>query len=98
MISQSEQRRFIRMNLECEVKYRFSDSQRFFLGICKNFSSSGLLFSCPHSLDVGQILEVWIVPTDNVTPTMRFLARVVFIKPTTASNLFDIATEIEGTI
>lgn len=98
MNSQNEQRRFIRMNLECEVKYRFSDSQRFFQGACKNLSSSGILFCCQHQLEIGQVIEVCIVPTDNVMPTMRVLARVVFVKPTISPDLFDIATEIEGPI
>ncbi len=95
MASQNEQRRSIRMNLESKVSYRFPDSQRFFSGHCKNFSSTGLMFTCPHEIAKGTRLEVQISHEDNVTPTANMLVEVVLVRAVD-TTLFDIGTEIIG--
>lgn len=97
MNSQNEQRKFIRMDVESEILYRLPDSQRFFSGRCKNLSPSGLMFTCHHQLNLGQILEVHIVPEDNLIPTMQILVKVALVKPSN-TNSFDIGTEIVGTM
>lgn len=97
MSSQNEQRKFIRMDVESDILYRLPDSQRFFSGNCKNLSPSGVMFTCHHQLKVGQVLEVHIVPEDNLMPTMRILVKVALVKPSNA-NSFDIGTEIVGTM
>ena len=95
MISQNEQRRSIRMNLESKILYRLPDSQRFFSGYCKNFSSTGLMFNCPHEIAKGTLLEIQISHDDNVTPTVNMLVEIVLVRQIDTSS-FDIGTEIKG--
>lgn len=92
---QNEQRKFIRMDVESDIRYRLPDSQRFFSGHCKNLSPSGLMFSCHHQLEIGQILEVHITTEDNLMPTTRILVKVILVK-LNDTNSFDIRTEILG--
>ncbi len=94
---QNEQRKFIRMNLESDMLYRFSDHKRFFSGRCKNLSPTGVMFNCHHQLEIGQMLEVHIIPENNLTPTMRILVKVVLVKLIDSIS-FDTGAEIEGTM
>ncbi len=92
----TEKRRFIRMSVECELVYRLPDSIRLVKGICKNLSSSGILFTAFRDIDAGVVLEVELATLDEViTPPMRALVEVVSSRLVEAGT-YDIAAEIRG--
>ncbi len=92
-----DQRKFVRMDVECDMTYRVADSWHDFRGICKNISSSGLLFLARFPLNVGDIIEVHITSHDNLTPEMKALAEVVSVR-TQPDLKLAIACEIKGEI
>ncbi|MCF7999924.1 MAG: PilZ domain-containing protein [Methylovulum sp.] len=92
----SEQRRFVRMALESDLHYRFSDSFHFFKGTCKNLSSSGILFTAHQSIDAGVLIEIEIAATDNSHfPSMKALFEVIRTRKTD-EGLYEISAEITG--
>lgn len=92
----SEQRRFVRMNIDCEVTYRFSDSTRLYHGICKNLSSSGILFTAHQPIDVGVMLEIEVITTDNsLASSMKAIIEVIRTGNVT-NGTYEISAEIRG--
>lgn len=91
-----EKRRFIRMNLNCDLVYQLPDSLRHVKGICKNLSNSGILFTAFRSIDPGVVLEVELASIDEVvSPPMKALVEVVSSRFVTTGT-YDVAAEIKG--
>lgn len=92
----TEKRRFIRMSVECELVYRLPDSIRLVKGICKNLSSSGILFTAFRDIDAGVVLEIELATLDEViAPPMKALVEVVSSR-LVAPGTYDVAAEIRG--
>lgn len=92
----SEQRRFVRMALDSDLHYRFSDSLHFFKGTCKNLSSSGILFSTHQPIESGVLIEIEIAATDNSHfPSMKALFEVIRTRKI-AEGHYEISAEITG--
>lgn len=91
-----EKRRFIRMDLSCELVYRLPDSMRLVKGNCKNLSNSGILFTAVQNIDSGIVLEIELASIDEVvSPPMKALVEVVSSRFVSTGS-YDVAAEIKG--
>ncbi|MEQ1637884.1 MAG: PilZ domain-containing protein [Methylococcales bacterium] len=91
-----EKRRFIRMDLSCELMYRLPDTMRLIKGSCKNLSNSGILFTAFQNIDAGVVLEIELASMDEiVSPPMKALVEVVSSRFVNAGT-YDVAAEIKG--
>jgi len=96
MLQHSEQRNFIRMDIQCEMTYRYPDSPQIYVAVCKNLSGSGVLFTAAQAIEVGAALEIKLAPTNALTPPMKALVEVLRCRPATDGDGFDIAAEIKA--
>ena len=84
------------MSVDCDLVYRLPDSLRRVKGICKNLSSSGILFTAYRPLDVGMVVEVELVAQEDVlNPPMLALVEVVSSREMSPGS-YDVAAEIRG--
>ncbi len=95
MLDHSESRQFIRMDVSCELTYKFPDSDQLFIGTCLNLSGSGVLFTTENFVDSGVALELTIAPNNSLTPPMKAFVEVIRTKEV-QSGLYEIASEIKG--
>ncbi|WP_174483180.1 PilZ domain-containing protein [methanotrophic endosymbiont of Bathymodiolus puteoserpentis (Logatchev)] len=95
MLDHSESRAFIRMDVSCEMTYKFPDSDQSFVGTCLNLSGSGVLFTTDQALKAGAALEVTISPENSLTPPMKAYVEVIRCKDV-EPGVYEVATEIKG--
>ena len=95
MLDHSESRQFIRMDVSCEITYKFPDSGELYVGECLNISGSGILFKSPRSIEGGVALEITISPDNVLTPPMKAYVEVIRSKEI-EPGMYEVATEIKG--
>ena len=95
MLDHSESRQFIRMDVSCELTYKFPDSEQLFIGQCLNLSGSGVLFTSENLVKTGAALELTIAPNNSLTPPMKAYVEVIRAKEV-QPGLYEIASEIKG--
>jgi hypothetical protein len=95
MLDHAESRTFIRMDVSCEMTYKFPDSDQSYVGTCLNLSGSGVLFTADRVLEAGAALEVTISPENSLTPPMKAYVEVIRCKDI-EPGLYEVATEIKG--
>ncbi|WP_082081567.1 PilZ domain-containing protein [Methylocucumis oryzae] len=95
-VNDFDHRRFVRMNVNCELTYRYSDSAQLFRGVCKNLSSSGILFSSHRTIKPGTIIEIDIVtPDHNLVPSLKALVEVIRVTGP-EDGQYEVSGEIRG--
>jgi hypothetical protein len=93
MLNHDEKRDFIRMDVDCEITYKATDSQIVKTGRCTTLSGAGVSFIADQKFDIGLAMEVSILPKTSLTPPMT-----AFIKVVRAVELADHQFEIAATI
>lgn len=77
MLEQGERRKFVRMETECKMSYRFPQAEQSHESVCHNLSGAGLMFTANHDMDPGQALEIKISPANEVTPPLEAFVEVL---------------------
>ena len=95
MLEYDEKRNYIRMNVDCELTYKLSDSNEVFSGNCTSISGSGVSFIADQTFDLGKAMEVNITPTNAVTPPMTAFIKVVRTTPLDDGK-YEIAASIKS--
>ena len=70
-----EKRNFLRMPIDCNLKYSVVDDDREFEGKIINLSSEGILFTSKQRLEVGGLLSI-VLTASNDTPSMHATVKV----------------------
>ena len=70
-----EKRNFLRMPIDCNLKYSVVDDDREFEGKIINLSSEGILFTSKQRLEVGGLLSI-VLTASNDTPPMHATVKV----------------------
>ncbi len=86
-----DQRRFPRIDVECEINYRIVNESEFKTGIARNISSKGVLFVTNGKYEIGQLMEIKIVPGETSVPTHGAIIEIVRINPLKSDNKIEIA-------
>ncbi len=77
MLEYNEKRDFIRMNVECEVKFKLPGQTDTQTGICTSLSGSGMSLQSDQPFAVGLALEVILAPKTAITPPMHAFVEIV---------------------
>jgi hypothetical protein len=92
--SDSERRRFIRMQAGCKMTYRFPQSAEVFEATCQNLSGGGLLFVTTSPLSEGAALEIKIAPPNPVVPPLEAFVEVLRVEE--RDGKYEVAAAIKG--
>lgn len=95
MLEYDEKRNYVRMDTNCEMTYKFPQSDQINNAKCINLSGAGLLFSAPERLEPGIALEVCIKPGNNITPSMTAFIEILRCSPC-PNETYEIAAAIKG--
>ncbi|MFT5220529.1 MAG: hypothetical protein ACI9LO_002134 [Planctomycetota bacterium] len=91
----AEKRDFLRMPIDCELKFSAQGNDDHKEGHVINLSSKGILFTAAESLTEGALLDIVLTPSNSLTPPMH--ATVVVIRSLNNNAAYEIACEIEQT-
>lgn len=90
----AEKRDFLRMPIDCKLKFSKRGSDQQLEGNVINLSSYGILFTTAREIEEGTLLEIVLTPTNSLTPPMQ--AAVVVIRSINNDALYEVACEIEN--
>ncbi len=90
-----EKRAFMRVDVNCEMRYRLVDSDEFQSAKCTSLSGAGISFISTQPCQEGQAAEISITPQNPLTPSLT--AFVEIIRATkSASGDYEIAAAIKS--
>ncbi len=89
-----EKRDCMRMNVSCEIHCRPEGSDKLFRAWCVTLSGTGISFFTEHEFEVGQTVEVNILPETELMKPMRFSIDIVRSTPQN-NGLFEIGARID---
>lgn len=95
MLEYDEKRNYIRMDVDCEIKFKLADSDETMIGRCTNLSGAGVSFTTDRPFDPGLAMEVSITPKNNITPPMTAFIEVVRCEKETDGQ-YQIAASIKS--
>ena len=95
MISQSDRRDFIRMDVETEIRVTRAATKQVVTGKCLNLSSTGLAAILNEALDMGEEVEVFIDSIGNQIRPLEAVAKVQRVQPLDDGQ-YDIGLAITG--
>ncbi|MCG6888197.1 MAG: PilZ domain-containing protein [Gammaproteobacteria bacterium] len=71
-----EKRDFLRMPIDCRLRYSVVGDNREFQGKVINLSNKGILFTSRQRLEVGSLLTLVLTPSQTNTPPMHATVKV----------------------
>ena len=91
MREKKEQRNYFRIDVDCDITYKFLDSDEVYHGQCKSLSGAGIFFTTEQTIETGLGLEVNI-------PAKAFMDQPInaFIEVVRSACLEDNSYEILG--
>ncbi len=92
--SDSERRRFIRMQAGCKMTYRFPQSAEVFEATCQNLSGGGILFVTASPLTPGAALDIRIASANQAVPPLEAFVEVLRVEE--RDGKYEVAAEIKG--
>ncbi len=84
-----------RVNISCELRFRTLGSEEFHEACCIDLSSSGVLFCSEQSFQIGEKVEVQVIPDPPIRFSTTFMVKVVRIGDCQEDGLFEIGASIE---
>ncbi len=94
MLEHEERRRFIRMQTQCKMTFRFPQSDEEYSATCRNLSGAGVMFTADRPVEPGRTLEIRIEPVNAVTPPLEAFVEVLRVEE--RDGEYAIAAEIKG--
>lgn len=91
MFSRSDKRGFIRMAIDSRMTFKRLNSDYTHDGQMQDLSATGLRFTTQQPLDVGEILEITIIPGLDITPPMQTVMAVVRVTHDGNNNRYEVA-------
>lgn len=77
MIDHGEKRGFMRMPIDCSMRFSVVGDDRDFQGKVINLSDKGILFSTRQKLEVGSLLTLVLTSSHADTPPMHATVKVI---------------------
>lgn len=90
-----EKRDFIRVEVDCEIRYTETDSGENYVGRVKNLSGRGMMFISELGVPPETVLEVRIEPQNDLTPPLHAEVRVVRMAKQRHANGYEIGAVIQ---
>jgi len=76
MIDYAEKRDYMRMPIDCSMRYSVVGDDREFQGNVINLSNKGILFTSKQKLEVGNLLTLVLTASHADTPDMHATVKV----------------------
>jgi hypothetical protein len=95
MLEYGEKRAYSRRGTDCQLTYKFPDSEREYTATCLNLSGTGILFKAKEDLEPGRALEIRIRPENYACPPITAFIEIIRSDPIEA-NQYEIAASIKG--
>lgn len=92
MANFAEKRDFLRMAIDCLLRFSKKGEQQSFEGHVVNLSSKGILFTAIDQFEEGEELDLVLTPTNSLTSPMN--ASVIIIRVTFNDSVYELACEI----
>jgi hypothetical protein len=77
MLEYDEKRNYIRMEIDCDISYKLTDSDIVHQGQCTSISGAGVSFITSQNFTLGKAMEIHVIPKNPVTPPMTAFIEVV---------------------
>ena len=90
-----EKRDYIRISVDCEIKYSLADSELEESGKVTNLSGRGMMFMTEQPLEIENRVEVRIQPENNITPPLHANVRIVRVNKLRHSEGYEIGAVIQ---
>ena len=90
----SEKRDFIRMFIEAPIEYCIKGSNDWKKGVGKDLSASGMAFTVDDPVNEGDLIEIKLKPSTDVTPPLEATVKVIR-SIANDSGSYDLSTIIE---
>jgi len=90
-----EKRDYIRINVDCEIRYSLPGSDQDELGKVTNLSGRGMMFIADQLLEVDNRVEVRIQPENTITPPLHANVRVVRVNKRRHDEGYEIGAVIQ---
>jgi hypothetical protein len=91
-----EKRAYSRMEIDCEVTYRLTDSEMIYHGRCVSISGAGMAFIADQAIETGKALEATVMPGNkSIPPPLTAIIEAVRCTRLEDGN-FGIAAAIKG--
>lgn len=90
-----EKRAFMRINVDCDMRYRLIDSNQFETARCTSLSGAGVSFIAPQRCEEGKAVEISITPQNPLTPSLTAFVEVIRVTAKDADN-YEIAATIKS--
>ncbi len=90
-----EKRDFIRVEVDCPVRFRVDDAGEDEDGKVRNLSGRGMMFIAERELPLESSLEVKIQPENTLTPPLHARVRVVRVARPRRGEGFEIGAVIQ---
>jgi len=71
-----EKRDFLRMPVDCSLRFSVVGDNREFQGKVINLSSKGILFTSKQKIEVGSLVTLVLTPSQTNTPPMHATVKV----------------------
>jgi len=90
-----EKRDFVRIEVDCEIRYTEGEGEQDYVGRVKNLSGRGMMFISEVGVPPETVLEVHIEPHNEVTPPLHAEVRVVRMAKQRHANGYEIGAVIQ---
>ncbi len=93
IIGKSDQRGFIRMDIESEISFKIADGSKSFTGKTNDLSATGVAFNTDTVVSVGDTLHLTVKPGTSITPPLEVSVSVIRVEPSKDGG-YNVASEI----
>ena len=90
-----EKRDFIRVSIDCPIRFKVDGLGPEEVGKVKNLSGRGLMFVTALELELESSVEIRISPENDLTPPLHARVRIVRVAPPRRGEGFEIGAVIQ---
>jgi hypothetical protein len=76
-----EKRHAQRVHIACELRYRATGSEQFHEACCIDLSCSGIAFCSDHEFQIGEEIEVQLIPDPPIRYITTLIVKIVRNEP-----------------
>ena len=96
MLEYSDKRAFARMETDCEMTFKYVDSETVYQATCLNLSGAGVCFLTNQDIPEGRAIEISITPANTITPSLEAFVEITRNTRNDEDNCFEIGGSIKG--
>jgi PilZ domain len=94
MLEYAEKRALVRYQANCNLIYKFPESEREYAATCINLSGTGILFRANDDIEPGRALEIRILPANYTCPSITAFIEIIRSNPVD-DDQYEIAASIK---